>query len=108
MKAKQLDDSVNASDFRYHQKKPQTKEAAIIMIADTVEAAVRSRKGVTRGQISGFIRQLINGKLADGQFEECNLTFKDIDKIAEVCTKVMAGLYHKRIEYPSKEQLNGK
>lgn len=108
MKAKQLDDSVNASDFRYHQKKPQTKEAAILMVADTVEAAVRSRKGVTRGQISGFIRQLINGKLADGQFEECNLTFKDIDKIAEVCTKVMAGLYHKRIEYPSKEQLNGK
>lgn len=108
MKAKAKDLNVNAEDFRYHQRKPQTKEAAILMIADTVEAAVRSKKGVTRGQISGFIRQLINAKLEDGQFEECPLTFKDLDRIRELCTQVMVGLYHQRVDYPSKEQLGGK
>ena len=108
MKAKTVDKTLSASDFRYHQKKPQTKEAAILMIADTVEAAVRSKKGGSRGEISGFIRQLITAKYDDGQFEECDLTFKDLNKIAEVCTRVMTGLYHKRIEYPSKAQLDGK
>lgn len=109
MKAKALDKDVSKEDFRYHQKKPQTKEAAILMIADTVEAAVRSKKGtISRGQISGFIRQLINSKLEDGQFEECPITFKDLDRIRELCTQVMVGLYHQRVDYPSKEQLGGR
>ena len=68
--------------------------------ADTVEAAVRSKKNATPGQIEGFIRTLIKGKLNDSQFDECELTFRDLDQIATAFTRVINGIYHKRIEYP--------
>lgn len=106
-KAKQADPNVKEDDFRYHQKKPQTREAAILMMADTVEAAVRSaRDRLNSGQMEGFIHQLIEGKQKDGQFEECDLTFKDLNDIADVFTRVLCGLYHKRIEYPDTKQLS--
>lgn len=100
-KAKDADPEVKERDYRYEQSKPQTKEAAILMMADTVEAAVRSKKNATPGQIEGFIRTLIKGKLNDGQFDECELTFRDLDQIATAFTRVINGIYHKRIEYPS-------
>lgn len=100
-KAKESDPEVKERDFRYEQSKPQTKEAAILMMADTVEAAVRSKKNATPGQIEGFIRTLIKGKLNDGQFDECELTFRDLDQIATAFTRVVNGIYHKRIEYPA-------
>ncbi len=100
-KAKNADPEVKERDFRYEQSKPQTKEAAILMMADTVEAAVRSKKNATPGQIEGFIRTLIKGKLNDGQFDECELTFRDLDQIATAFTRVINGIYHKRIEYPA-------
>ena len=100
-KAKNADPEVKERGFRYEQSKPQTKEAAILMMADTVEAAVRSKKNETPGQIEGFIRTLIKGKLNDGQFDECELTFRDLDQIATAFTRVINGIYHKRIEYPA-------
>ena len=100
-KAKNADPEVKERGFRYEQSKPQTKEAAILMMADTVEAAVRSKKNATPGQIEGFIRTLIKGKLNDGQFDECELTFRDLDQIATAFTRVINGIYHKRIEYPA-------
>lgn len=99
-KAKEADPETKERDFRYEQPKPQTKEAAILMMADTVEAAVRSKKNATPGQIEGFIRTLIKNKLNDGQFDECELTFRDLDQIATAFTRVINGIYHKRIEYP--------
>lgn len=99
-KAKELDENAREQDFRYENPKPQTKEAAILMMADTVEAAVRSKKDATPGQIEGFIRTLIKGKLNDGQFDECELTFRDLDQIAVAFTRVINGIYHKRVEYP--------
>lgn len=99
-KAKESGEEIREEDFRYDQNKPQTKEAAILMMADTVEAAVRSMKNATPGQVEGFIRSLIKGKLNDGQFDECDLTFKDLDKIASAFVRVINGVYHKRIEYP--------
>ena len=99
-KAKEIDPEAKERDYRYEQPKPQTKEAAILMMADTVEAAVRSRKNATPGQIEGFIRTLIKNKLNDGQFDECELTFRDLDLIATAFTRVINGIYHKRIEYP--------
>ncbi len=76
------------------------------MMADTVEAAVRSARGrLNSGQMEGFIHQLIEGKQKDGQFEECDLTFKDLHLIAETFTHVLCGQYHKRIEYPDSSQL---
>ncbi len=104
-KAKENDEEVREEDFRYDQKKPQTKEAAILMMADTIEAAVRSKKDATPGQIEGFIRTLIKGKLNDGQFDECDLTFKDLDKVAQAFTRVITGIYHKRIEYPDQKTM---
>ncbi len=104
-KAKELDENAKESDFRYENPKPQTKEAAILMMADTVEAAVRSKKDATPGQIEGFIRTLIKGKLNDGQFDECELTFRDLDQIAVAFARVTNGIYHKRVEYPPQANL---
>ena len=104
-KAKELDENAREQDFRYENPKPQTKEAAILMMADTVEAAVRSKKDATPGQIEGFIRTLIKGKLNDGQFDECELTFRDLDQIAVAFTRVINGIYHKRVEYPPQANL---
>lgn len=104
-KAKETDEEVREEDYRYDQPKPQTKEAAILMMADTVEAAVRSKTGATPGQIEGFIRALVKAKLNDGQFDECDLTFKDLDKIAETFGRVINGMYHKRIEYPGEKAM---
>lgn len=108
-KACEINDSneeVKEEDFRYHQKKPQTREAALLLMADTVEAAVRSAANkLSSGQIEGFIRQLILKKQKDGQFEECELTFKDLTKTAEVFSRIMCGIYHKRVEYPDQNLL---
>lgn len=104
-KAKESGEDVREEDFRYDQKKPQTKEAAILMMADTIEAAVRSKKNATPGQIEGFIRALIKGKLNDGQFDECDLTFKDLDKVAQAFVHVTNGIYHKRVEYPDQNSM---
>lgn len=104
-KAKESGEDIREEDFRYDQTKPQTKEAAILMMADTVEAAIRSMKNATPGQIEGFIRSLIKGKLNDGQFDECDLTFKDLDKIATAFVRVVNGIYHKRVEYPDQNTM---
>lgn len=92
-------EEVKKSDFCYPGPKPQMKEAAIVMLADSVQAAVQSLKGPTKGQIEGKIREVIKGKLNAGQLEECDLTFKDLDVIAETFTLVLAGSQHNRIDY---------
>lgn len=92
-------EDVKKSDFCYPGPKPQMKEAAIVMLADSVQAAVQSLKGPTKGQIEGKIREIIKGKLNAEQLEECDLTFRDLDVIAETFTLVLAGSQHKRIDY---------
>lgn len=87
-------------DFRYDGPKPQSKEAAIIMIADSVEAAVRSMKDPTKGKIDGLVRKIIKDKLNDGQLDECDLTLKDLDTIANSFLNILMGIFHERIEYP--------
>ena len=91
---------VNEEAFRYEGPKPQSKEAALIMLADAVEAGVRSLTDATPGKIEGMVRRIIKDKLNDGQLEECNLTFRDLAIIAESFSKVLNGIYHARIEYP--------
>ncbi|ADL07682.1 7TM receptor with intracellular metal dependent phosphohydrolase [Thermosediminibacter oceani DSM 16646] len=90
------------NSFRYDGPKPQTKEVAIVMLADSAEAAVRSMTKPTPGKIEGLVRQIIKEKLADGQLDESNLTLKDLDKIASAFSKVLTGIFHTRIEYPEK------
>lgn len=91
---------VNEEAFRYEGPKPQSKEAALIMLADAVEAGVRSLTDATPGKIEGMVRRIIKDKLNDGQLEECNLTFRDLAVIAESFGKILNGIYHARIEYP--------
>lgn len=93
-------DPVSEDDFRYEGPKPQTKEAAIVMLADSVEAAVRSVQKSNPGRIEGTVRKVIKEKLADGQLEECELTFKELDVIAQAFVRVLSGFFHSRIEYP--------
>lgn len=99
-KETEKEDTLKEKDFRYDAPKPQTKEAALILLADTVEAAVRSLKDPTPGKIEGMVRNLIKDRLNDGQLDECDLTFKDLDKIANTFVRVLNGILHSRIEYP--------
>jgi putative nucleotidyltransferase with HDIG domain len=93
-------ESVNEEDYRYESKKPQTKEAAIVMLSDSVEAAVRALQNRTPGKIEGLVRKIIKDKLMDGQLDECDLTLKDLDIIANAFSRVLSGIFHTRIEYP--------
>ena len=95
---------VDINDFRYSGPKPQTKEASIVMLADTIEAAVRSMKDPTPKAIDQFIERLIRGKLEDGQLSDCELSLRDIDLICEAFSGILKGVYHERIEYPKVSQ----
>ena len=91
---------IDINDFRYGGPKPQTKEAAIVMMADSIEAAVRSMKDPTPKAIDQFIERLIRGKLEDGQLSDSPLSLRDIDQICEAFSGILKGVYHGRIEYP--------
>lgn len=91
---------VDIRDFRYEGSRPQTKEAAIVMLADTVEAAVRSMQDPTPKAITRFMEQLIREKLEDGQLSESPLSLRDLDGISEAFSTVLKGVFHERIEYP--------
>jgi len=105
-KALQMADGkhVDINDFRYAGPKPQTKEASIVMLADTIEAAVRSMKEPTPKGIDQFIERLIRGKLEDGQLSDCQLSFRDVDQICSAFSDILKGVYHERIEYPKVQQ----
>ena len=92
---------MDINEFRYDGPKPKTREAAIVMLADTIEAAVRSMKDPTPKGIDQFIERLVRGKLEDGQLSECPLSLSDIDKICDAFSGILKGVYHERIEYPT-------
>ncbi len=94
---------VDILDFRYDGTRPSMKESAIVMLADTIEAAVRSMPDPTPQRIEEFIEQLVRGKLEDGQLSDSPLTLRDIDKICDAFTTVLIGVFHERIEYPAVE-----
>ncbi|RXZ77161.1 HDIG domain-containing protein [Paenibacillaceae bacterium] len=87
-------------DFRYPGPKAQSKEAAIVGIADCVEAAVRSLRNPTMEHVESMINKIIKGRLEDNQFNECDLTMKELDKIAQTLKETVIGIFHSRIEYP--------
>jgi putative nucleotidyltransferase with HDIG domain len=93
-------EEVDEKDFRYPGPRPQTKETAIVMLADSVEAAVRSLTRPTPGRIEGVVRKIIKERLNDGQLDESDITFKDLDEVAEAFVRVLTGIFHNRIEYP--------
>lgn len=99
-------DAVNEDQFRYPGPKPLSKESAIIMMADTIEAASRSLKDVSEKSIIEFVNHLMQEKLEDGQFDECKLTFEEFGIIKHTFIKILSVARHLRIKYPKKETGN--
>ena len=96
---------VDINVFRYDGHPPTTKEAAIVMLCDTIEAAVRTMKNPTPEGIDEFIVKLVRGKLEDGQLNDSPLTLRDIEKICAAASQVLVGVFHERIEYPDMDEL---
>ena len=105
-KTENPEDDIADEDFRYKQNPPQSREAAVVMLADTVEAAVRSMfsKSKSMDEIEVFTRDLIKDKLDDNQLIDSGLTIKDMDTVARSFMKVFKGMYHERIPYPKMEK----
>jgi hypothetical protein len=91
---------VKESEFRYPGPIPQSKEAAIIMLADAAEAAVRTLPKPSATRIQENVKKVINNKFIDSQLDRCRLTLTDLTKIAEIFSKILIGVFHKRVEYP--------
>ena len=94
-------DEVKEEDFRYPGPIPNTKESGILMLADSVEASVRSITDPTKGKIEEMVNNIINDKLNSRQLVDCDLTLKDVEIIRKSFLKTLDGIYHHRIEYPS-------
>ncbi len=101
-KALKENPSVKVEDFCYHGPRPQTREAALVMLADAVEASSRTLADPTPSRIKTHVQDIIRNILADGQLEEADLTFRDLNKIAESFHIILAGIFHHRIEYPDR------
>ncbi len=87
-------------DFRYEGPRPQSKETALVMLADACEASVRSLSKPNSSRIEGMVRKIIREKLHDGQLDECNLTLTDLTVIGDVFIRVLSSMFHSRVEYP--------
>jgi putative nucleotidyltransferase with HDIG domain len=94
------DQEIKEEGFRYPGPKPNTKETAIVLLADSVEAAARTLKEPTPVKIEELVHKIINNKFIDGQLDECELTLKDLEKISTVFIRILGGIYHSRIIYP--------
>ncbi|HUG15470.1 MAG TPA: HDIG domain-containing protein [Thermomicrobiales bacterium] len=114
-KSQEAGDDAAECDYRYPGPKPQTKEAGVIMMADSVEAAVRSHamgghlasgKGIVKEgseTLESIVDNVIQERLDDGQFTECDLTLREVELIRRTFVQILAGIYHPRIEYPAVE-----
>lgn len=100
MKEKEIDDNLDISEFQYPGPKPFSKETAILMMCDSVEAASKSLKEPTSSKLDVFVENIINKQMNDGQFLNANITFKEIQSIKKVLKHKLANIYHLRIEYP--------
>lgn len=98
-KAKQQGELIREIDFRYSGPKPKSKESAIILLADTIEAAVRASEDKSKGTIEGLIRSLIKHKMDDGQLSDADISLKEIETIINAFVSVLLGAYHQRIQY---------
>ena len=102
--------SLSESDFRYPGPKPQTKEAGLVMIGDVIEASSRTLSNPTPARIRSLVRERIERIYMDGQLDECELTLRNLNTIAETFTKILTGIFHHRVDYPESpaKETNGK
>ncbi|MBI3582677.1 MAG: HDIG domain-containing protein [Nitrospinae bacterium] len=106
-RAKEMEDpsihEVREEDFRYPGPKPNTKESAIVLLADSVEAASRTLDEPTSSRLRGLVQKIIDDKFIDGQLDHSNLTLNDLHKITNSFVRILTGIFHYRIEYPEIE-----
>lgn len=107
-KALQQDETVKEEEYRYPGPKAQTKETAIVGIADSVEAAVRSMQQTTPEKIEELVIRIINDRIQDNQFDECDLTLKELHLVKCSLCESLNGIFHSRIEYPEFNQIEQK
>ncbi len=98
--ARQRDDEVHETDYRYPGPKPQTREAGLVLLADAVEAASRTLPDLRPARIQGMVQNIINRTFADGQLDGCDLTLRDLHRIAGAFARILSGIHHQRIDYP--------
>ncbi|MCB9059165.1 MAG: HDIG domain-containing protein [Calditrichae bacterium] len=98
-------DKLNESDFRYPGPKPRSKATAVVMIADTVEAASRTLKSPSPSKIRAFVEGLVHQKYKDGELDECDLTFKELKQIIDAFMPVLYGVFQHRVEYPESKDI---
>ncbi len=102
-KAKELDPNVSEAEFKYAGPSPQSKETALLMIADSCEAAVRSMDKKTENGIKTRVQEIIAGKIRENQFVKCNITTKDLQIIEDSLVNTFSGIYHGRVKYPQEK-----
>ena len=102
--------SLTESDFRYPGPKPQTKEAGLVMLGDVVEASSRTLSNPTPARIRSLVRERIERIYMDGQLDECELTLKNLNTIADTFTRILTGIFHHRVDYPetAAKETNGR
>ncbi|MDD9147587.1 HD family phosphohydrolase [Sporolactobacillus sp. CQH2019] len=107
----QSEQPIPESEFRYPGPKVQTREAAVVELADSIEAAVRSMKKPTPVKVENLVKSIFNDRLSDGQFDECEITLSDLKRVEKSIDETLRGVYHSRIEYPKElkmKKVNGK
>ncbi|PKN10119.1 MAG: hypothetical protein CVU72_02260, partial [Deltaproteobacteria bacterium HGW-Deltaproteobacteria-7] len=92
--------SLTESDFRYPGPKPQTKEAGLVMLGDVIEASSRTLSNPTPARIRSLVRERIERIYTDGQLDDCELTLRNLNTIAETFTRILTGIFHHRVDYP--------
>jgi membrane-associated HD superfamily phosphohydrolase len=100
MKEKEIDESASSANFRYPGPIPFSRETAILMMCDSVEAASKSLKEPTSGKIDVFIEKIINKQMDEGQFLNADITLKEIQLIKKVLKQKLKNIFHLRVEYP--------
>lgn len=98
--ASNLDENIDKADYQYPGPIPFSKETAILMMADSVEAASKSLKNPTSTMINSFVEKIVSKQIDEGQFLNANITFKEIEQIKKVLKRKLTNIYHLRIEYP--------
>ena len=107
-KAKEMEDpdipEVDEKDYRYPGPRPQSRETAICLLADGIEAASRAMPDKTPARLKGLVHNMINKAFTDGQLDECDLTLKDLNAIAQAFIRILNAIYHYRPEYPDQKK----
>lgn len=99
-------DIIQKSDFQYPGPKPHTRETAVVMLADAIEAATRSIQEPTIEKLESLIKRIINNRLNEGDLERADITMSDLNRIQHSILQVLQGIFHSRIEYPTDDEIN--